>query len=97
MCSDSQLHSTYSLYYLVLRVSSDLCAVYFYYFAASKQILRTLAAPTQLVPAIAFHRPLPLKSQWWRSHSGANGDALVPAPANVVPYGMYVKHTHAMF
>ena len=46
-----QLYRTYPLYYLVLRVSSDLCAAYFYYFAALTQILRTLTAPTQLVPA----------------------------------------------
>ena len=66
-----QLYRTYSLYYLLLRVNSDLCAVYLYYFVALTQTLRTLAAPTQLVPATVSHRPLPLKSQWWRSCSGA--------------------------
>ena len=56
-----QLYRMYSLYYPVLRVSSDLCAVYLYYFAAPTQILRALAAPTQLVPATASHRLPPLK------------------------------------
>ena len=45
-----QLYCTYSLYYPVLRVSSDLCAVCLYYSAAPTQILRALAAPMQLVP-----------------------------------------------
>ena len=50
-----QLHCTYSLYYLVLCVSSDLCAVYLYYFAAMTQIIRALAALTQLVPEQERH------------------------------------------
>ena len=80
-----QLYHIYYLYYLVLRVSSDFCAVYLYYFDAPTQILRALAAPTQLVPATASHRPPPLNSQWWRSRSGPNGGSPVLATANVVP------------
>ena len=80
-----QFYRTYYLYYLVLRVSSDLYAVYLYYFAAPTQIIRALAAPMQLVPATTSHRPPPLKSQWWLSRSVANDGAPVPAPANVGP------------
>ena len=80
-----QFYRMYSLYYLVLCVSSDLCAVYLYYFYFLTQILRVLAAPTQLVPATISHSPPPLKSQWWRSFSGANGGAPVPAGANIGP------------
>ena len=61
----------YSLYYLVLRVRSDLCAVYLDYFAALKQILRALAAPTKLVAATASRHPPPLNIQWWRYRSRA--------------------------
>ena len=56
-----KLYHKYSLYYPVLRVSSYLCAAYLYYFAARIQILRALAAPTQLVPATTSRRPRPLK------------------------------------
>ena len=58
-----QLYCTYSLYYLVLGVSYNSCALYFYYFASPTQLLRVLAAPTQLVPATTSHSPPPLKSQ----------------------------------
>ena len=67
-----QFYRTYSLYYLVLCVSSNLCAAYLYYFADMTQILIALAASTQLVPATASRRP-----------SISNGGAPVPAPANV--------------
>ena len=80
-----QFYCTCSLYYLVLRVSYNLCAVYLYYFATPTQILRALAAPAQLVPATTYHHPPPLKSQWWCSCSGANGGAPVQAGANVGP------------
>ena len=60
---------THSLYYLVLRCSSDLCAAYLDYSAALTQKLRALAAPTELVAATASHFPPPLKSQWWCSCS----------------------------
>ena len=59
-----QLYRTYDLYYLVLRASSDLFAVYLYYFDALTQILRALAALTLLVPSTTSHRPPPLNSQW---------------------------------
>ena len=81
-----QVYHMYSLYYLVLRVSSDLCAVYFHYFAAPTQIFRALAAPTQLVQAITSHRPPPFKSQRWRSRSGVNGGAPIPAPMVALPF-----------
>ena len=68
-----QLYCTYSLYYLVLCVSYNLCAVYLHYFAAPTQILHALAALTQLVTAITYHSPSPLNIQWWRSCSGAHG------------------------
>ena len=41
-----------------------------YYFSALKTIFCALAAPTQLVQVTVSCRPPPLKSQWWRSHSG---------------------------
>ena len=44
-----------------------------------------LAAPKQLATDTDTHRPPPLKSQWWRSCSGADGGAPVPLPANVRP------------
>ena len=66
-----QLYRTYSLYYPVLCVSSDSCALYLYYFASPTQILRVLAAPTQLVQP-----PLPIA----RRPSRTNGDTPVPAP-----------------
>ena len=81
-----KLYCTYYLYYLVLRVISDLCAVYLYYFAAMTQIIRALAALTQLVPSNASHLPPPLKSQWWRSCSGTNRGAPIPARSNVGPF-----------
>ena len=58
-----QLYCTYSLYYLVLHCSSDLCAAYLDYSA-------TLTQPTYLVAATASHHPPPLNCQWWRSRSG---------------------------
>ena len=53
---------SYYLYYLVLNFSSDLCAAYLGYSADLTQILRTLAAPKQLVAATTFHfcPPLPV-------------------------------------
>ena len=80
-----QLYRTYYVYYFALRVSFDLCAVYLYYFVAPTQILRALAAPMKLVPATASHHPPLLKSQWWRSRSGANGGSTIITPANVGP------------
>ena len=77
-----QLYYTYSLYYLVLFVSSDLYALYLYYFATPTQILRVLAAPTQLVPATTSHSALPLNSQRWRSCSGSHGGAPVTTGDN---------------
>ena len=44
------------------------------------------SAPTELFPATTSHSALPLKSQRWRSCSGAHGGAPVPAPANVRPF-----------
>ena len=78
-----QFYRTYSLYYLVICVSSDSCALYLYYFASPTQILRLLAAPTQLVLYTTCHSPPPLKIQWWRSCSGAHVGAPVPAGANI--------------
>ena len=52
-----QLYHTYSLYYLVLRFSSDLCAVYLYYFYAPTQIIRALASLTHFLPNTASHIP----------------------------------------
>ena len=43
------------------------------------QILRVLAAPTQLVLATTSHITPPLKSKQWRSCSGAHGGAPVPS------------------
>ena len=80
-----QLYRTYSLYYLVLYVSSNLCAVYWYYFSAQTQILCALAAPKKLVTATNSHSQPPLKIQLWRSYSGSDGGAPVLAPANVGP------------
>ena len=80
-----QLYRIYYLYYLILHVSSYFCVVYLCYFAALTQILRALAAPTQLVKATVSHLPPPLKIQWWRSRSRANGGAPVPEPSNVSP------------
>ena len=86
LCTDIvKLYRTYSLYYIALHVSSNCCEVYLYYFSSPTQILRALVAPMQLVPATASHHPLPLKSQWWRSHYGVNGDAPITAPAIVGP------------
>ena len=66
MCSHLvQLYHMYPLYYLVLSV---FCASYLDYFAALTQILRALAAPTQLVLATASCRP-----------SRANVGALIPS------------------
>ena len=68
-------YRTYDLYYLVLRASSDLSAVYLYYFAALTQILRALccteaigdshlfpppAAPQEPMVALLFRRLLTL-------------------------------------
>ena len=58
-----QLYHTYYLYYLVLHVSSDLCAAYLDYSSGPTQIICALAAPTQLVLATASHCPQPLNSQ----------------------------------
>ena len=80
-----QLYRMYSLCYLVPRVSSNLCAAYLYYFDAVKKILRTLAAPTQLVPATTSFRPPPLKIQQWRSHSGRPPSTVDP-PALPCPH-----------
>ena len=88
-----QFYCTYYLYYLVLCVSSDLCALYLYYFPSLTQKLRILAALTQLVPATTAHSPPPLKSQWWRSCSGANGGAPVSAGANVGPSHQHPIHS----
>ena len=65
-----QLYPTYSLHFIVLRVSSNFCVNYLYYFAALKQIICALAAPAQLVPSTASRLPPPLNSQWWISRSG---------------------------
>ena len=80
----------YSLYYLVLCVSSNVCALYFYYFASPIQILRVIATPTQLVPATTSHSPPPLKSQQLLSCSVVDCGNPVPAGANVRP-----SHPHA--
>ena len=66
-----QLYRMYYLYYLVISVSSDLCAAYLNYFAALAQLIRALADPTQLVPAPASCRPPLLNVQWWRYFSGS--------------------------
>ena len=66
-----QPHLTYSIYYLVLRVSYDLCAVYLYYFDAFTQIFCALVAPTKLVQT-----PLPTACRPSRANSGA--PVLVP-------------------
>ena len=79
------LYRTYDLYYLVLRASSNFSAVYLYYFAALTQILRAPFSAESMEKSTASHRPPPLKSQWWRSCSGANGGAPVPLPANARP------------
>ena len=78
-----QFYHPYYLYYLVLCVSFNLCAIYFYCVASPTQIIRALAALTQLVPATASHRPSPLRSQWWRSCSGANCCDPFPVGANL--------------
>ena len=63
-----QLYRTYSFFTILYHVrGSDLCALYLYYFDSPAQILRILAAPTQLVPSTTLHIPLPLKSQRRRS------------------------------
>ena len=86
MCSAIvQLCCTYYLYHLVQCVSSDLCTFYLYYFPSPSQILRVLAAPTQLVLATTSHSLPPLKSQWWHSCYGAHGVAPVTAGANIHP------------
>ena len=64
-----QLYNMYSIYYLAIRVISDLCAAYLYYYDDLKQTLQTLVALTQLVAATYYGRPLPLKSQGWLSCS----------------------------
>ena len=78
-----QLYRTYSLYYLVLRVS--LCAVYLYYSAALTQILRALASTTQFVPSTASCCPPPIKRLWWRSLS-------VQPPSTINPPAMPCPH-----
>ena len=86
MCAAKvKFYRTYSLYYLVLCVSYDFCAVYLYFFTSTTQILRVIVAPTQLVPATTPHSPPHLKSQWWSSCSGSNGGSPVPEGANVGP------------
>ena len=92
MCS----HSTILSYvFFVLRVSSYLCAAYLYYSAAMTQILRALAAPTQLVPDTAFCCPMSLKSQWWRSHSGRPPSTVdlptLTCPHQVHPTGQAIQ------
>ena len=62
-----QFYCTYSLYYLVLCFSLNLCVAYLYYFSSLTQIICTLAAPTQLVAATTSSRPPHLKIQWWHS------------------------------
>ena len=71
-----------------------MCALYLYYFASSTQILRVLAAPTKLVPATTSHSAPPLKSQRWRSCSGAHGGAPVPAGANIRPFHPRPTNAH---
>ena len=66
------MRSLYTLLYYVR--GSDLCALYLYYFDSPAQILRILAAPTQLVPSTTLHIPLPLKSQRRRSAVDATTD-----------------------
>ena len=56
-----QFYRMYYLYYLVLRVSSNFCAAYLYYFAALTEIIRALVSPAQLVPATDSSRLSPLK------------------------------------
>ena len=71
-----QFYCTYSLYYLVLHVSSEFCSVYLYYlllkhrYSAPLQNQRNWCQP-----------PLPTA----RRPSRANGGAPVPAPANIGP------------
>ena len=67
------MYHKYSLYYLVLCVSSYLCALYLYYLDSPTKILCVLAAPTQLVPAITYHRTQPLKSQYPCSSANEKG------------------------
>ena len=69
-----QLYHTYYLYYLVILVSSNLCAAYLYYFAALKKILYTLTSLTNWCQP-----PLPDACR----PSIAHGGAPVTAPANV--------------
>ena len=64
------MYRTYSLYYLVLHCSSDLCAAYLDNSAALTQSLRALSALTQLVEATDPHYPPTLKMEWWRYRSG---------------------------
>ena len=68
----------YYSYYIVLRISSDLCAAYLYSFAAQTQILHAFAAPMQLVSATSFSLPPPLKNQWWRSHPDRLTSTVIP-------------------
>ena len=72
-----QLYRMYYLYYLVICVSFNSCAVYLYYFASPTQILRVLAAPKQLVPAT---------TSTTRRPSRANGGAPVPGPMVALPF-----------
>ena len=82
-------HSTIVLYVLfILSCTTCLfqfvCSLFVLIFAPT-QILRALAAPTQLVPVTASHRPPLLKSQCWRFCSNANAGAPIPTPANIFP------------
>ena len=75
-------YRTYYLYYPVISFSSDLCAAYLDYYAALTQILRYLAAPTQLVASTTSRRhPLLLVP---RHTSRDNGGAPL-APAIIGP------------
>ena len=77
------LYCTYSLYYLVLYWSSDLCAVYYYWFVTPKQIIRTPCStnesgssrrfpppdtPQEPMDAIPIWNPLPSVPQSHPNH-----------------------------
>ena len=77
-----QLYRMYNLYCLLLRVSSDLFALYFYYIAVPTEILRSLdSAPLQLQRNWC-QPPLPTACR----SSRANGGAPVPAPMVALPF-----------
>ena len=84
-----QLYYTYSFYYVVLGVSSDLCAAYLYYFADPTQIMCVIESPTQWLPSTASHHYSLLKNQWWLFRSGCLPSTVNP-PAHPCLHQVYL-------